>query len=84
MSNEADNNPQQEKPQSGGLVNAPDTKTNPSRKIRVMATVHRTSPRRIHRRTATLSTKVKRNQKTRSVELPEHFMGQAANINRPG
>jgi hypothetical protein len=30
MSNEAENNLQQQKPQPGGSVNAPDTKTNPS------------------------------------------------------
>ena len=30
MSNEAENNPQQQKPQPGGSVSAPDTKTNPS------------------------------------------------------
>jgi hypothetical protein len=30
MSDEAENNPQQQKPQPGGSVNAPDTKTKPS------------------------------------------------------
>ena len=30
MSNEAENNPQQQKPQPGGSVHAPDTKADPS------------------------------------------------------
>jgi hypothetical protein len=30
MTNETEKNPQQQKPQPGGSVNAPDTKTNPS------------------------------------------------------
>ena len=30
MTNETEKNPEQQKPQPGGSVNAPDTKTNPS------------------------------------------------------
>jgi hypothetical protein len=79
MGHEAEKNPQPPKQQQGqqdptGSVNTPRIRTlTLPMKIRARSTVHRISPRRIHRRTAILSTKVNRNQKMRNGVLPDQF-----------